>query len=88
MVAGLGNVHDGIEIRRLPGRSQHRRHSAFKVADLGSHSIIGRILKPRIEISGFLQVKQTSHLLAARIPECCALIDREHSRFSVARFIS
>ena len=88
MVSLFRNVHNCIEIRRLSGRCQHPRISAFKIAYFGSNRIVRRILKTRIKISRLFKIKQSSHLLAARITKCSALINRKYSCFSVSGFIS
>ena len=87
MVPRLGDIHDRIEIRRLAGGSQHCGKTALQVTDLRCHCVICRVLEPCVEIAGLLKVKESAHLLAARIAECGALIDRKHPRLAVARLI-
>ena len=88
MVPCPGNVHHGIKVRRLTGGCQHGRRSPFQVTDLCRYGIVCRVLEPSVKITGLLQVEQTSHLLAARVPERGALVNGQDPRLPIARLVS
>ena len=88
MISGLGDVHDGVEVGRLPGRCQHGRHAALQITDLGRNRIIGGVLETGVEIPGLIQVKQTSHLLAGAVFKCSTLVNGKDSCLSVSRHIT
>ncbi len=88
MISCLCDIHDRIKVSCLTGGSKHRGHTAFQITDLGGYRIIGRILKTGIKISRFLQIKQSSHLLAARVTERSTLVNRNDPRFTIPRLVS
>ena len=51
-------------------------YTALKITYLSGNRIIGRILKPCVEISRIFKVKQPAHLVTCVILKCCALINR------------
>ena len=57
MVACFTDVKYCIEVSCLPGRSQDRSNTAFKISNLRSDCIIGWILETGVEISVSFQVK-------------------------------
>ena len=88
MVTRIADIEGRIVVRRLSGRCEHRSHSAFQLTDLFRYRIIRRVRKSCIEIAIFLQIEQSSHLLARLIFKSCALINRKNSRLSVLWFPS
>ena len=51
MVAGLADVENGVEIGGLPGRGEDAANATFESVDLIGNGVVGRVLKPCVEIS-------------------------------------
>ena len=51
-------------------------NTTFKFCYLCGNSVVGRVLQTSVEIPCVFKIKQTSHVFAAVILECCALVDR------------
>ena len=88
MITASGDIENSKEVCRLTGRSQHAGSAAFQCRDLGRNIVAGGVLKPCIEVTGRLQIKQLSHILAGIVLERSALHDRREPGFSVFGHIS
>ena len=84
----LAQISNRIEVRCLTGRCEHGSHTALKFTDLLCYRIVGRVLKSAVEISIFLQCKQSAHFFRRIILKCRALIDRQYSRLTFLWFPS
>ena len=51
VISRLAEVHHRIKVSRLPGRGQHRRYAALKLADLSCHCVVGGVSQPGIKIA-------------------------------------
>ena len=83
MIPRLADIEHGIKGRRLAGRGQHRRCTAFQLTDLCRHVIAGGVLQSGIEIAGCFQIEQLSHLLTGIILKCGALHNGDEPTFPV-----
>ena len=88
MVARGAEIEDGVEIGSLSGGGEVRADSPFELGYLGGHGIVGGVGEAGVEIPVLLKVEEPGHLLGSGIFESSALIDREHTGFSVAGFPS
>ena len=88
MSAGLADIEAGEEVGSLSGRGEHGRNATLKRRNSRCHHIIGRVLKPRIEISRFFKVEEPGHLLTVLIFERSTLNDWNLSRLSLSRTIA
>ena len=84
MVAAAHNIKQRKEVGSLSGRGQHRCGAALQLGNFGSHIIAGGVLKPGIEISACLQIKQLAHILRGSIFKRGALNNRNLTRLSIA----
>ena len=88
MVTGFADIEACEEIGGLPGGGQHCAHSPFECGYLGRNLVIGGILESGIEITGFLEVEKTAHLVAGFILERGTLYDWDLTGFSLPGGIS
>ena len=88
MIAAVGDVEHGVEVRRLAGGGQHGGGTALHVADLGRDVIAGRILQAGVEIARGLQIEQLAHGLAGGVLEGRALDDGDLARLAVLRGVA
>ena len=82
VVASLTDIEDGIEVCSLSAARQHSSDTTFQGSNLLCNSVVRGICKTSIEVSGVLEVEQTSHLVACLIAESCALINGKLLRFA------
>ena len=88
MVAALTDIEESQKISCLTGRGKHGCRAALHGCDLGCHMVIGGVLESGIEISGSLQIKEFSHVLAGIIFEGRGLDDGDLPRLPVSRFVT
>ncbi len=88
MISRFADIEHRIVTCRLAGRSEHRRHAALQLTDLGRNTVVGGVLQPAVEITVLLQIKKTPHLLRRLIFESRTLTNRQHPRLPVLRLPS
>ena len=88
VITGICDIEYRKEVRCLSAGSQHTGGTALHSCDFGRNIVVGRVLKPCIEISGSLQVEKFRHVSARIIFESCALINRNLSRLTVFRSVT
>ena len=88
MIASTGNIEYSKEIRSLTGASQHCSSAALHLANLRSNIVVGRVLQTSVEVAGFLQVKQLTHMLRSIVLPRSGLINRNLTRLRIARTIT
>ena len=88
MISASSQVKDGKEGGGLSGAGQHCSSAPLQSCDLGSNQIIGGILKPCIEITRRLQIKQLAHVFAGVVLESRTLDDRDHPGLTIFGFIT
>ena len=88
MVAAVCDVEHCIEVCSLTGRCQHCCCAAFQFADFCCYIVTCGVLQSGIEVAACFQVKQFAHVFACAVFECCALVNRDLSGFTVAGCIA
>lgn len=83
VVTGFADVEHGVEVCSLTGRGEHGTYATFQLSDLGGNSVVGGVLETGVEVAGFLQVEQVSHLGGSVVLESGALVDGEHAGFAL-----
>ena len=85
VVAGFADVEDCVEVCGLTGAGEHGGDTAFESCDLGSYSVVGRVLQTGVEVTASLQVEQVRHVVGGFVLESGALVDGKDARFTVFR---
>ena len=88
MVAGLGDIGDTDQGRRLTGSGQHRADAALKRGDLLRDGIEGGIRQTGIEKAVGFEIEELSHRLGGIINKSSALDDRQDAGIAVFRLIA
>ena len=84
MAAGLADVEQRKEVRRLARRGQHGSRTALKLGNLCGDVVVRGVLQARVEVARRLEVKELAHVLARVVLERGGLHDRNLARLAVA----